>query len=153
MDYLVSKVTMMVTAIALSRGRHYFFCLLFFYIWALYKLGTPDPTQHPEIYRNSPETWYWICTSAECVLIFLVLKVKPNAPTLLIIASTIQIVANTVSTYTHALYDFYPTIIRTCEIAQCLTLIIWSPLVLKQLESIRTHLQGIATWMLRLIRT
>lgn len=149
MDYLISKVMLMVAGIALSKGRHFFYCLLFFYIWALYKLAAPLPSS----FSANPAEWYWICLSAECVLIALALIVKPNARSLIIAASTVQILANSVSIYSRALYDLYPIIIRSCEISQCLILIIWSPLVLKQIERLRTRLQGIAIWMLRLVKT
>lgn len=154
MDYLISKLILMVSGIALSRGRHHFFCLLFFYVWALYKLAVPDPQQHAELYREFPGIWYWACVSAESVIIYLAVTVKPNARMLIIAASTIQILANSVSTWTHALYDFYPYIIRTCEIAQCLTLVIWSQKSLYTIDLLLNRLQSMKgrTWMLRLLK-
>jgi len=145
MDYLVSKVMLMVAGIALSKGPHFFYCLLFFYIWALFKLIAPEPS----VWGMD---WYWVCTFQEVTLFALALFVKPNGKTLFLAASTIQILAHTSSLYTNALYDVYPNLIRTCEIAQCIVLIIWSPIVLSKLAILRNRLEGLRTWMLRLLK-
>jgi hypothetical protein len=151
MDYLISKIVLMVTGIALSRGRHFVFCLWFFYVWALYKLGVPDPKLHAEFYASWPALWYFACMSAEAAIFYIALIIKPNARTLIILASTVQIAVNSISVYSHVLYGIYPIIIRTCEIAQCLTLIIWSPIALSQFSKLRIHLKGMS-WMLRLLK-
>lgn len=147
MDYLVSKVALMVTSIALSRGRHFTFCLFFFYVWALYKLLLPEP-------NTLGTDWYLLCSSAEAVIIYLCLKIRPNGRTLIVLASTIQILTNSFSVTSNALYDYYPLIIRSCEIVQCLVMIVWSPIILTKLSWLRDrlqHYQG-TLWMLRLLK-
>lgn len=146
MDYLISKVILMVSGIAMSRGRHYVFALLYFYLWALYKLCSPEASR-------LGLDWYWLCISGEAAIIFCAVAVKPNAKTLIIVASTVEIIANSFSIYTDVFYDFYPYIIRSMEIAQLLTIILWSPVSLSALKSIHTKLkQWGDTWMLKLSR-
>lgn len=110
---------MMVSGIALSRGRHYTFCLLYFYIWALFKLCAPTaaPWGHH---------WYWLCIIGEASIITVALIVKPNAKALIVFASTVQILVNSVSVWTTAIYDFYPLAIRSMEISQLSVMIIGS---------------------------
>src|SRR5690348_585679 len=111
MDYLLSKMVLMVSGIAASRGRHFTFCLIYFYLWALFKLLAPSaaPWGHH---------WYWLCILSESALISIALVIKPNAKGLIIFCSVVQILTNSLSTLTPALYTFYPIIIRTMEIAQ-----------------------------------
>lgn len=144
MDYLISKVILMVSGIAMSRGRHHTFCLLYFYLWALFKLFIP----HAEPLGVN---WYWACMSGESVLIACALLIKPNAKTLIIGASVVQILANSVSVYCDALHSLYPDIIRSMEIAQLITLIVGSAASLSVLNLAYTKLkQWDATWLSRI---
>lgn len=146
MDYLISKVILMVSGIAMSRGRHYAFALLYFYIWALYKLCSPEASR-------LGLDWYWLCISGEAVIIFCAVAIKPNAKAVIIAASTVEIIANSFSIYSDALHDFYPYIIRSMEIAQLLTIILWSSVSLSILKPIHIKLkQWGDTWMLKLYR-
>lgn len=145
MDYLISKVILMVSGIAMSRGRHYVFALLYFYLWALYKLCSPEASR-------LGLDWYWLCISGEIAIISIAVLVRPNAKTLIVAASTVQIIANSFSIYSDALYSFYPYIIRSMEIAQLLTIIAWSPVAFSVFKRIYTKLkqwEG-AQWMAQL---
>lgn len=119
MDYLISKIVLMVSGIAASRGRHYTFCLLYFYVWALFKYCAPSaaPWGHH---------WYWLCILSESSIIAIALIVRPNAKGLIIFASMIQILANSASLITPAIYSYYPIIIRSMEITQLSVMIIGS---------------------------
>ena len=150
MDYILAKVSLMVSAIALSKGRHFAFCLFFFYNWALFKLVMPDPSA----FVGNPAAWYWLCLSGEASIIALALILKPNAIKLIIACSVVEILANSVSIWSHAIYSFYPNIIRVMEISQLVVLIIWSPISLRWLSKLRERLQEIKErpWMRRLLK-
>lgn len=144
MDYLISKVILMVSGIAMSRGRHHAFCLWYFYLWALFKLCAP----HAEPFGVN---WYWLCISGEVVLIACAILIKPNAKTLIISASMVQILVNSFSVYCDALHNYYPYIIRTMELSQLVTLILSSPAALSVFKRVLEKLkQWEATWLSRI---
>lgn len=145
MDYMLARLGLMVTGIALSKGRHFFFCLLYFYVWMVFKYFAPSAAPWGP-------SWYWLCILGESSVFVLALIVKPNARTLILAASTIQILTNSVSTLTPAIYDYYPSIIRCCEITQGIVMVTWSPMVLGQLQRISNRLKGTVTWTLRLLQ-
>lgn len=143
MDYLISKIVLMVSGIAASRGRHFTFILLYFYLWALFKLLAPSAAPWGHL-------WYWLCIFSESAIIGIALLVRPNAKALIIFCSVIQILTNSLSLLTPALYNLYPLIIRTMEISQLSVMIIGSQGSLKVLGWTKQKLEhlGGKVWML-----
>lgn len=143
------KSILMATAIGISRDRHKFYCLLYFYLWALYALLMPTP-------KEAGLNWYWFCISGEVSIIAVSFILAPRVAPWIIGTSVVNILANVLSLlfFKGWIYPFYPFIIRSMEFTQCLCLAIWSQPVIYQLERLhRVLLEHRRTsWMRRLLK-
>lgn len=142
------KALLMTTAIGISRDRHKMFCLLYFYLWALYVLSAPNPSQ-------AGTDWYWFCISGEASIIAVAFIMRPQVAPWIIGASVINILADCASLiwFKGWIYPFYPIIIRTMEAAQCVCLVTWSQPVSAKVEKLHAYLlERTQTWMRRLFK-
>lgn len=143
------KSILMATAIGISRDRHKFFCLCYFYLWALYALFMPLPSQ-------AGLAWYWFCISGEVSIIGISLILVPRVAPWIIGTSVINILANVFSLlfFKGWIYPFYPLIVRSMELTQCVCLVIWSEPVIAKLEVLHLKLleRRHTGWMRRLLK-
>lgn len=143
------KSILMATAIGISRDRHKMYCLIYFYLWALYALLMPTPSQ-------AGLNWYWFCISGEVSIIATVFVMRPKVAPWIIGASVINIFANVLSLifFKGWIYPYYPFIIRSMELTQCIALVIWSQPVIAKLEVLHSRLleHRRTEWMRRLLK-